>query len=431
MANNDKIKIFKFSEKQKLIYNDLFNSSINILLLEGAVRSGKSYTRNFLRLKFIKSLPKGASILVSGRTSGTRKQNILSEWERLLGNITFLRRNDRAGEYYLIPIKGFEKKKIYVRGSYTQEDYKKIQGMTLDFWYGDEVTHSHKSFFDMALSRLSKRHSKCILTCNPGSPHHFLKTDFIDAIEKDALKATYFRNYKFLFEDNPSLTSRYKTRLSNALKGVSYDRYVKGLWILADGLIYNSFDKDIHTKKFTEQEIEELKKTGQIFVRCDYGTLNATVFLKLIKKDNKYYCVEEYYYSGRDSNLQVSTSVYAQRMLEFIGTDNVKAIIVDPSARGLIVDLCNVGLKKILKANNAVLTGIRKVQNDFTENNILISKKCTNTISELETYCWDEKRSLKGEDIPKKEKDHAMDALRYGIFSTNFNQNLGKNNGYY
>lgn len=431
MATNDKIKIFKFSEKQKLIYNDLFNSSINILLLEGAVRSGKSYTRNFLRLKFIKTLPKGASILVSGRTSGTRKQNILSEWERLLGNITFLRRNDRAGEYYLIPIKGFEKKKIYVRGSYTQEDYKKIQGMTLDFWYGDEVTHSHKSFFDMALSRLSKRHSKCILTCNPGSPHHFLKTDFIDAIEKDPLKATYFRNYKFLFQDNPSLTNRYKRRLSNALKGVSNDRYIKGLWILADGLIYNNFKKELHTKIFSEEELIELKKTGQIFIRCDYGTLNATAFLKIIKKDNKYYLIQEYYHSGRDTNTQKTTSEYVAEMIKFIGDDIIKAIIIDPSASPFIADLVKNGLKKILKANNEVLPGIRKVQNDFIDDNVIISKKCINTIAELEVYSWDEKRSLKGEDIPKKEKDHRMDALRYGIFSTNFNQNLGKNNGYY
>lgn len=431
MATNDKIKVFRISEKQKQIYHDLFNTNINILLLEGAVRSGKSYTRNFLRLKFIKNLPKGASILLTGRTSGTAKQNVLKEWQKLLGDIDFKRYNTRAGEYYIIPLKGFEKKRIYVRGSYTQEDWKKIQGMTLDFWYGDEVTNTHKSFFEQRLARLSLAHSKCILTCNPSSPHHFIKTEYIDAIEKDPLKATYFRNYKFLFNDNPSLTEAYKSRLSNALSGVAYDRFIKGLWVLADGLIYSSFKKDLHTKKFTEEEIIELKKTSQIFIRCDYGTQNATVFLKIIKNNNKYYIIDEFYYSGRDTNVQKVTSQYVKDMKEFIGTDIIKAIIVDPSASYFIADLVQNNLKNILKAKNEVLPGIRKVQNDFLDANIIINKKCVNTISELETYCWDEKASLKGEDIPKKEKDHRMDALRYGIFSTNFNQNVGKNNGYY
>ena len=425
----EKTKIFKPTEKFLDIYNTLMFSEVSQILLEGAVRSGKSYTRNFVSLAFIKKLKSPRNILVSGRTSGTVKQNVLSEWERLLGNKEFKRRNDANGEYFIIPLKGFENKKIYIRGRLKETDYKKIQGMTLDFWYCDERTNQHKSFFDMALTRLSLAHSKCILTCNPSSPYHFLKTDFIDKVTTDKIKSKYFKSYKFLFEDNPSLGKRYKETIKNSLTGVDFDRLIKGLWVLADGLIYKCFDKNLNVKKFTQEEIENLKRNGTIFIGCDYGTLNATVFLKFVKINNIFYLIDEYYYSGRESEVQKTTREYVLEMQKFIGNDKVKNIIIDPSASYFKTDLIKNNIKQILNRKNEVLRGIRKTRNEISNKNIIINEKCKSTIKELECYSWDTKASLKGEDIPLKVNDHRMDALRYVIYT--IPSNLDKNNGYY
>jgi len=414
----EKVKVYPISNKVKDIYHTLHNTEISTLLLEGAVRSGKSHSRNWISLSYIKELPSPASILVSGRTRGTVKQNVLNEWERLFGNIEFKRSNDASGEYYTIPIEGFENKKIYVRGADKQTDFKKIQGMTLDFWYRDERTNHHKSFFDMRLSRLSKEHSKCILTCNPDSPYHYLKTDFIDVQKSDPLKAKYFRSWSFLFEDNPSLTFRYKEKAKSSYSGVFYDRYIKGLWVLAEGLIYDNFKKSIHTQTMSQQFINDLKKVGQVYIGVDYGTLNATVFLKFIKYKEKFYLIDEFCHSGRDSSVQKTTTEYRAEMKKFIGNDNIKGIYIDPSASYFKTDLIKQGIKKIINAKNDVLDGIRMTQDYFTNNNLIINTKCSNTIKELETYSWDEKASLNGEDKPLKVNDHRMDALRYVIFST-------------
>jgi hypothetical protein len=47
----------------------------------------------------------------------------------------------------------------------------------------------------------------------------------------------------------------------------------------------------------------------------------------------------------------------------------------------------------------------------------VICKCCHNLIKEIEGYVWDERAVKRGEDAPMKQRDHAVDALRYVIFS--------------
>lgn len=414
----EQVELYPLSDKFKDIISTLLSSKITFLMLEGAVRSGKSFTANYGRLLYIeKVLKKNSNILVSGRTRGTRKQNVLSEWEILL-DVEFLRRNDASGEYYIIPLDNFENKRIYVRGRDKQTDFKKIQGMTLDFWYRDERTNHHKSFFDMAISRLSKKTSKAIFTCNPDSPHHYIKTDFIDKSKTDEEFGKYFKSWSFLMTENPSLDQGYKDRTSSSYEGVFYDRYIRGMWVLAEGLIYDGFNRKENVKKYDKREIDILKKNGTIYIGVDYGTLNATVFLKFIKYNDKFYLIEEYHHSGRDTNKQKTSSDYCKDMIKFIDNDIIKRIYIDPSARGLKADMTKHSIKRIVSRKNEVLAGIRKTQNYISNKDLIIYDNCKETLKEFETYSWDEKASLKGEDIPLKVNDHTMDRLRYVIFTT-------------
>ncbi len=54
----------------------------------------------------------------------------------------------------------------------------------------------------------------------------------------------------------------------------------------------------------------------------------------------------------------------------------------------------------------------------FGENILSIHRSCTGLLTELPSYVWDEKASLKGEDKPLKVDDHSVDGLRYGLHST-------------
>ncbi len=55
----------------------------------------------------------------------------------------------------------------------------------------------------------------------------------------------------------------------------------------------------------------------------------------------------------------------------------------------------------------------------FKANKLKIASRCINTIQELETYSYPDKKPGKNEyEDPIKENDHAMDALRYAIMMT-------------
>lgn len=94
---------------------------------------------------------------------------------------------------------------------------------------------------------------------------------------------------------------------------------------------------------------------------CDYGTQNATVFLLWNKAtDGNWYCIREYYYSGRDKSKQKTDAEYAEDLKKWLGETKIRAMIVDPSAASFIAELRK-RKYKVLKARNDVLDGIRLV----------------------------------------------------------------------
>ena len=65
-----------------------------------------------------------------------------------------------------------------------------------------------------------------------------------------------------------------------------------------------------------------------------------------------------------------------------------------------------------------MLDGIRFMSSELTKGNLLIDRSCENLLRELPSYTWDEEKSIKrGEDVPLKENDHAVDAVRYVLYT--------------
>jgi len=54
---------------------------------------------------------------------------------------------------------------------------------------------------------------------------------------------------------------------------------------------------------------------------------------------------------------------------------------------------------------------------EMQQGNLFILEECKNTIREIQSYVWDAKAAKRGDDQPLKENDHAVDALRYAVFS--------------
>lgn len=383
----------RLSAKQ---FDSIIKSVARLNIWEGSVRSGKTIASIIRWVEYIKTCSNG-DLLMIGKTERTLKRNILDVIEDIVGTKNF-RYNRGLGEVYIF------NRKVYIAGANDERSEGKIRGMTLAGAYGDELTLWPESFFKMLLSRLSIKGAKLFGTTNPDSPYHWLKTEYIDNNNID------IKVFHFELEDNLALDPEYVKELKKEYTGLWYKRFIQGLWVLAEGTVYDMFDEGKHV-------ISEMPVCERYWISIDYGTNNPTVFLLQGQKSEIYYTLQEYYYDSRKTGHQKTDEEYAEDLKIFIGDKYITNIVVDPSASSFIAQLKKDGFYNVRKANNDVLDGIRHVSTLLSNGKYFIHESCKNLIKEKASYVWDAKAQQRGEDKPLKQNDHASDAERYGIMS--------------
>lgn len=398
-----------FSKKQRKVLNWWCNNSpvknMDGIIADGAIRSGKTLSMSLSFVFWAMESFNGQNFGMCGKTIGSFRRNVLFLLKLMLRSRGYNVADNRTDNLLVIS-KGKTQNYFYIFGGKDERSQDLIQGITLAGCFFDEVALMPKSFVNQATGRCSVDGSKFWFNCNPDGPYHWFKTEWIDKREDKRLLYLHFT-----MDDNLSLSKRIKERYQNMYSGVFFKRYILGLWVVAEGIIYDMFNEKKHI-------VDTLGNLGeQYYVSCDYGTQNATVFLLWSKRDDgKWVCCREYYYSGRSSEQQKTDSEYADDLKEWLdGIDPVK-IVIDPSAASFIAELKKRGYR-IKKAKNDVLDGIRYVASLLSLGKIAIYKECVETIKEFSSYMWDPKAAERGEDKPVKQNDHCMDALRYFIYT--------------
>lgn len=408
---------YKFSNKQKDVINKTLKNELGFInILEGSVRSGKTFIVNLAWTLFILNSPHDV-FLMSGESTDSLYRNVIGDMIFILGRSRAVYQDSAKGGAQLIINYNGKTKICYCRGGSKANDEGKIRGITIGGWMADEITLHHESFVKQALSRMSLEGAKAFWTTNPDSPYHYIKTEYIDKAQEKG-----YYHLHFNLDDNLTLSEEYKKNIKNAYSGVFYQRFILGLWILAEGVIYDMFNKTIHVVPTME------RKYTKKYISIDYGTQNPTTFGMYGKDDiGQWYKIKEYHHSGREEKLQKTDVEYADDLEKFMDHDKSITVIVDPSAASFIAELRKREIK-VRKAKNDVLEGIRNVGNAL-KNGLIFFNDCNiETFKEFETYIWDEKSSLKGEDKPVKENDHHMDNLRYFVNTILFRNNDTKYN---
>jgi PBSX family phage terminase large subunit len=303
---------------------------------------------------------------------------------------------------------------FYVFGGKDAASYQLIQGVTLAGVLLDEVALMPRSFVDQAIARCSVAGRRLWFNCNPEGQLHWFNQEWIQqAEERNVL------HLHFTMDDNPSLDPDIRAGYERMYSGMFYDRYIKGLWVSAEGVIYADMfspDRNIISK----EEIKKLSFDPDCWVSCDFGIQNATVFLlwRKLSGQRKYICTDEWYYSGREQQKQKTVTALVEGLKEFLGDMKPRYIIVDPSASALKVEMHQKGFRT-RDANNEVLNGIANTGKLLEDEHLLFSSRCKHTIEEFDLYMWDEVAANRGEDVPIKENDHCMDAVRYFVNTEN------------
>jgi len=375
------------------------------IIADGAIRSGKTISMSLSFIMWAMATFDGQNLGMAGKTIGSFRRNVLV-WLKLMLISRGYKYKEHRTENMLEVRKGNKTNYFYIFGGKDERSQDLIQGITLAGMFFDEVALMPQSFANQATGRCSVDGSKFWFNCNPDGPYHWFKTEWIDKVNEKNLIYLHFT-----MDDNLSLSDRIKARYRSMYSGVFYQRYIEGLWTVAEGVIFDMFDKAKHVYN------QLVQFTGENYISIDYGTQNATVFLLWQKgKDGIWYCTKEYCYSGRDEKKQKTDKEYVDDLVDFSKGYTIKRVIVDPSAASFIAEMSKQGFK-IQKAKNDVLDGIRLVGTLLNEKAIAFHKDCENTIREFSAYVWDDKATQRGEDKPTKENDHAMDAVRYFCYT--------------
>ncbi|MBC2163428.1 PBSX family phage terminase large subunit [Listeria booriae] len=405
VKKKNKVKSFKFkpfSKKQKQLLYWWKKASpfadFDMIIADGAIRSGKTIAMICSFLNWSQETHSEESFIIAGKSIGSLKRNVIKPMLQILAHWGWSYEYNRSENYIIIGDNTY-----YLFGANKENSQDTLQGLTAAGALGDEAALFPKSFVDQMIGRCSVDGAKVFLNCNPGSPYHFVKTELIDKA-----KEKYIVHLHFTMDDNLSLSEKIKDKFKRMFSGVFYQRYILGLWVLAEGLIYSMFDEKKHVVVD-----DNARKYTDYWISSDYGTQNPMAFGLWGLSNGVWYKVKEYHHDARKTNIQKTDDEYYSDLLEFAG-DLTRKIVIDPSASSFIILLTRKGWK-VKRARNDVLEGIRNTASALNTGKILYTASCVETIREFSSYVWDEKAMERGEDKPVKQNDHQMDADRYFV----------------
>ncbi|TDT63414.1 PBSX family phage terminase large subunit [Fonticella tunisiensis] len=410
--------VFKFSpfsvKQKKVLTWWLPNSPVKDkdgIIADGSIRSGKTLSMSLSFVMWAMESFDNQNFGMCGKTIGSFRRNVLF-WLKLMLKARKYKVEDLRADNLLVVSRNGKTNYFYIFGGKDERSQDLIQGITLAGVFFDEVALMPESFVNQATGRCSVEGSKYWFNCNPDGPYHWFKLNWIDKRKEKNLIYLHFT-----MDDNLSLSESIKARYRKMYSGVFYKRYILGLWVMAEGIIYDMFNEDIHKVPTVDRPYTEY------YVSCDYGTQNPTTFGLWGKYQGKWYKVKEYYYSGRDQAKQKTDEEFYRDLEKFVGDLKIKAVIVDPSAASFIATIKKHGKFAVKKAKNDVLDGIRNVSTALNQGMILFNDCCTNTFKEYFSYVWDSKAAQRGEDKPVKENDHTCDSDRYFVNTILFKGN--------
>ena len=291
---------------------------------------------------------------------------------------------------------------IWIGGLGDREQADKILGHEYNTIYFNEVSQLSYAAVTTAYSRLAMKTPGCrnlfLYDCNPGSPLHWAykifmrKTEFATgaALAKPDLYAAMLLNPA---DNADHLPDDYISDILDALPEKQKARFRDGLWVKAEGVIYDRFEEAMILRADELPESYERYAAGQ-----DFG-LNITN-VKVGFRGRKVYVLKDagaYNMTTRSFNEELELRRwYADCFPTYC----------DPAGGERIQEISGG-----VKANNAVEPGIDYINAKIERGEFFVSESCAGVLSEIWDYCRDED----GEIV--KVNDHYMDALRYAVFS--------------
>jgi len=379
----------------------LLKSGAKHILLYGGSRSGKT-TVLVMAIIFRALMYAGSRHLICRYRAKDARSSVLRETL-----IPWLDNTVGKNNYYYLShesmITLFNGSEIWIGGLGDREQADKILGHEYCTIYFNEISQLSYIAVTTAYSRLAMRVNGCknlfFYDCNPGSPLHWaykifvLKRIFLtgEPLEKPELYEAMLLNP----EDNrENLPDDYISDILDVLPEKQKARFRDGLWVKAEGVIYDKFDETMIIKT------EDLPKEFDRFAAGQDFGLNIT-FVKIGWVGDVIYVLDDY------GAFNMTTQSFNEELkARGLFEGELFPAYCDPAGGERIQEVTGG-----TKANNSVESGIDYINAKIERRQFFVCERCTGVLSEIWDYCRDEA----GEIV--KVNDHYLDALRYAIFT--------------
>lgn len=359
----------------------------------GATGAGKSWLDYTCVIPMRIREADGGQIFLVGNTQATIKRNILDPMRQLWGShlVPEIIKPDGSARLF--------GRNCYILGADKITQVSKIQGATCAYAYGDELTTWSQPVFEMLKSRLRTASAKFDGTCNPADPSHWLKK-FIDSTAD-----TYVQHYTI--DDNPTLPQDFTDNLKKEYTGVYYDRYIKGLWTKAEGLVFPQLASN--PEKVTTTQKPHSKNIERIVIGVDfggYGSATAYTATAHLKNSALHVIASSQLPANEDIDAQTIAEAVKQFYEKIRNTyENKKIFIMCDSASPTMINTLRSNLKNCPnppKISGALKTKIntrpQTISKLIATHRLHIDTSCQKLLNSLTNLCWDAAKPDQPED---------------------------------
>jgi phage terminase large subunit len=292
----------------------------------------------------------------------------------------------------------------------------KVMSTEYDIAYVQEAVELVEDEWEKLSTRMRNGvlpYQQIIADTNPDAPSHWIK----QRANRGQLKMVESRH-----EDNPTVTTDYLAKL-DALTGVRYKRLRLGLWVAAEGQVYESWDPSKHLINRVE-----IPSHWPRYISVDFGYVNPFVAQWwAVDDDGRMYRYREIYRTQR------LVEDHARDIKRFSQGETIRAMFCDHDAEGRATLEKHAGITAS-PARKAISEGIQEVQarlraaaggkpRAFFMRDSLVErdewcmerKLPCSTEEEIESYVWDTRNNRKKGEEPVDANNHGMDAFRYAV----------------
>ena len=244
---------FHFSEKHKEYIRRCQQCSYNVA--EGAVRAGKTVDNIFAFAHELKTTPDRIH-LATGSTVGNAKLNIGDcnglglEWI-FRGQCHWGKYKDNEALFVKGPPTSWQQKIVIFAGGGKEDSYKKIRGNSYGMWIATEINLHHDKTIKEAFNRqLAAKRLKVFWDLNPDNPRAAIYSEYIDRYQKQQEEGEFPGGYNYMhctIYDNINITPERLHEIESRydVNSIWFLRDIKGMRVVATGLIYRRFADDI------------------------------------------------------------------------------------------------------------------------------------------------------------------------------------------